>query len=196
MLPLTLSLSQRQLRFITLLGTGVLVGTSLIVIIPEGIDTMYSVGKMGHAHTASVQTKPDSSPSHPQGIGHPNGFPGIERSEPAGRGFPRRARANSASATVIEVRTSPPRRRSSADDKSAQKEKNKEESHDAHDPHDPHAQPQKGGDDDSTEGHKEGHTRVHAPEGHEEALPHDDADEERDPHAYIGVSLVLGFILM
>nr|POE73296.1 zinc transporter zip9 [Quercus suber] len=43
-LPLTLSLSARQLRLITALGTGVLVGTSLVVIIPEGIETLYNSG--------------------------------------------------------------------------------------------------------------------------------------------------------
>ncbi|KAJ9639434.1 hypothetical protein H2199_006467 [Coniosporium tulheliwenetii] len=51
MLPLSLALSQRQLRFTSALGTGVLVGTSLIVIIPEGIETLYSAGTTGHTHT-------------------------------------------------------------------------------------------------------------------------------------------------
>jgi zinc transporter 9 len=41
-LPLSLSLSQRQLRIITALGGGILVGTALIIIIPEGIETLYS----------------------------------------------------------------------------------------------------------------------------------------------------------
>ncbi|KAI7548359.1 hypothetical protein KC331_g4457 [Hortaea werneckii] len=50
-LPLSFSLSARQLRLITALGTGVLVGTSLIVIIPEGIETLYSAGGKGHAHS-------------------------------------------------------------------------------------------------------------------------------------------------
>jgi len=50
MLPLSFSLSSRQLRLITALGTGVLVGTSLIVIIPEGIETLYSAGDSGHGH--------------------------------------------------------------------------------------------------------------------------------------------------
>ncbi|KAK3671955.1 hypothetical protein LTR78_008130 [Recurvomyces mirabilis] len=50
-LPLLFSLSERQLRLITALGTGVLVGTSLIVIIPEGVETLYSAGKEGgHGH--------------------------------------------------------------------------------------------------------------------------------------------------
>lgn len=67
--------------------------------------------------------------------------------------------------------------------------------------------PQKGGDDDSTEGHKEGHTRVHPPEEtdpkkdqqhpSEPANAHADHDDEHGgPHAYIGVALVLGFMLM
>ncbi|CUS09870.1 unnamed protein product [Tuber aestivum] len=42
MLPLAVSLSPSQLRLISTVGMGVLVGTSLIVIIPEGIDTIYS----------------------------------------------------------------------------------------------------------------------------------------------------------
>jgi solute carrier family 39 (zinc transporter), member 9 len=41
-LPLSFTLSQSQLRLISTVGMGVLVGTSLIVIIPEGVDTLYS----------------------------------------------------------------------------------------------------------------------------------------------------------
>ncbi|OQO13748.1 hypothetical protein B0A48_01978 [Cryoendolithus antarcticus] len=58
-LPLTLSLSPRQLRLITALGTGVLVGTALIVIIPEGVETLYSASQLGHAHsTRSLASSP------------------------------------------------------------------------------------------------------------------------------------------
>ncbi|KAI5275547.1 Zinc/iron permease [Aureobasidium subglaciale] len=49
-LPLSFSLSQRQLRLTTAIGTGVLVGTALIVIIPEGVETLYSAREVGHAH--------------------------------------------------------------------------------------------------------------------------------------------------
>lgn len=45
-----MSLSQSQLRLISTVGMGVLVGTSLIVIIPEGIETLYSAGPSGHSH--------------------------------------------------------------------------------------------------------------------------------------------------
>lgn len=41
-LPLSLSLNPSQLRLISTVGMGVLVGTSLIVIIPEGVETLYS----------------------------------------------------------------------------------------------------------------------------------------------------------
>ncbi|CAG7921130.1 unnamed protein product [Penicillium olsonii] len=41
-LPLAFTLSPSQLRLISSIGMGVLVGTSLIVIIPEGIETLYS----------------------------------------------------------------------------------------------------------------------------------------------------------
>ncbi|KAJ5671083.1 hypothetical protein N7507_000210 [Penicillium longicatenatum] len=41
-LPLAFTLSPSQLRLISSIGMGVLVGTSLIVIIPEGIETLYA----------------------------------------------------------------------------------------------------------------------------------------------------------
>ncbi|KAI2789196.1 Zinc transporter ZIP9 [Penicillium oxalicum] len=46
-LPLALTLSASQLRLISSIGMGVLVGTSLIVIIPEGIETLYSANAVG-----------------------------------------------------------------------------------------------------------------------------------------------------
>lgn len=47
--PLTISLSEDKLRLITVLGAGLLVGTALAVIIPEGVHTMYTT-EHGHAH--------------------------------------------------------------------------------------------------------------------------------------------------
>ncbi|MCJ1352677.1 MAG: hypothetical protein MMC33_002661 [Icmadophila ericetorum] len=50
-LPLSFSLSQSQLRVISIVGMGVLVGTSLIVIIPEGVETLYSADRVdSHSH--------------------------------------------------------------------------------------------------------------------------------------------------
>ncbi|TVY32985.1 Zinc transporter [Lachnellula occidentalis] len=50
-LPLSMTLSSSQLRLISTIGMGVLVGTSLIVIIPEGIEAVYSAKSAGHSHT-------------------------------------------------------------------------------------------------------------------------------------------------
>ena len=49
-LPLSLTLSQSQLRMISTVGMGVLVGTSLIVIIPEGVETLYSASSASNPH--------------------------------------------------------------------------------------------------------------------------------------------------
>ncbi|KAK2595581.1 hypothetical protein QQS21_006692 [Conoideocrella luteorostrata] len=49
-LPLSMSLSQSQLRLISSIGIGILVGTSLIVIIPEGIEAAASSPVGAHAH--------------------------------------------------------------------------------------------------------------------------------------------------
>ncbi|KAB5570011.1 Zinc/iron permease [Coniochaeta sp. 2T2.1] len=51
-LPLSMTLSQSQLRLISSLGIGILVGTSLIVIIPEGIEAVATTGGAGHTHGA------------------------------------------------------------------------------------------------------------------------------------------------
>src|ERR1700734_999161 len=60
-LPLSMSLSQSQLRLISTIGMGVLVGTSLIVIIPEGIEAVYSAGSEGHTHGKRVAWMPERS---------------------------------------------------------------------------------------------------------------------------------------
>ncbi|KAK3374935.1 Zinc/iron permease [Podospora didyma] len=51
-LPLSMTLSQSQLRLISSIGIGILVGTSLIVIIPEGIEAIATTGAAGHSHNA------------------------------------------------------------------------------------------------------------------------------------------------
>lgn len=49
-LPLSMALSPSQLRLISAIGMGVLVGTSLVVIIPEGIESVYTAGYTGSGH--------------------------------------------------------------------------------------------------------------------------------------------------
>ncbi|KAK0118508.1 hypothetical protein ONS95_007400 [Cadophora gregata] len=53
-LPLSMTLSSSQLRLISTIGMGVLVGTSLIVIIPEGIEAVYTAGEAGGLHTRGL----------------------------------------------------------------------------------------------------------------------------------------------
>ncbi|TGZ84313.1 Zinc/iron permease [Ascodesmis nigricans] len=60
MLPLAVSLSQNSIRLLSTIGMGVLVGTSLTVIIPEGIETLYSVP----THR-EVARSPPSTPNQP-----------------------------------------------------------------------------------------------------------------------------------
>ncbi|MCJ1305284.1 hypothetical protein MMC08_008098 [Hypocenomyce scalaris] len=57
-LPLSFTLSHSQLRLISTIGMGVLVGTSLIVIIPEGIETLYSAGDSPHTHMRRAISSP------------------------------------------------------------------------------------------------------------------------------------------
>ena len=66
-LPLAFNLSPARLRMISMIGMGVLVGTSLIVIIPEGVETLYSSGSV-HAHSTRdiLQSRNVGVPDLPQ----------------------------------------------------------------------------------------------------------------------------------
>ncbi len=55
-MPLSIALSARKLRFISAVGSGVLVGSSLTVIIPEGIEVLYGA-QHGHDEDASSSSK-------------------------------------------------------------------------------------------------------------------------------------------
>jgi zinc transporter 9 len=160
----------------------------LIVIIPEGIETMYSAGNKAHTHSArNVQPTIPSVTSLQKDITHPAKFPTWKRADGVDINY---LSSGAVKAPAVDL----------SSDKAAidmqlkkikdSKEKEKGPLEDAH--------PQKGGDDDSTEGHKEGHTRVHAPEDDEPVHGHVETGHEEgpSPHAYIGVALILGYILM
>lgn len=51
-----MTLSQSQLRFISSIGIGILVGTSLIVIIPEGIEAIAVTGVKAHSHSHAARS--------------------------------------------------------------------------------------------------------------------------------------------
>ncbi|GFN96556.1 Zinc transporter zip9-like [Plakobranchus ocellatus] len=59
-IPLTISLSEDKLKLVTVLGAGLLVGTALAVIIPEGVHAMYVNGQ-GHGHDDHHVHKKDLS---------------------------------------------------------------------------------------------------------------------------------------
>ncbi|KAI6967057.1 hypothetical protein KC329_g14634 [Hortaea werneckii] len=155
-LPLSFSLSARQLRLLTALGTGVLVGTSLIVIIPEGIETLYSAGGKGHAHgeravARSLQARA-VEPGHV--VGAYNGIQPI----PA---VVARADEGHPSDKNPGFVTGP-------DDRFEQAEENIGQVSPTHPP-----------SASTSNAHDEDHE------------PHD-----REPHAWVGISLITGFILM
>lgn len=178
--PLSFSLSPRQLRILTLLGAGVLVGTSLIVIIPEGIETMYSAGAKTHTHMSpkAIQPTIPSVSNLQNGVKHPTDFRTWKRADDL-TGIKGAVPDLSDDKAAIDIQM-----------KKLKDSKEKGKSKDTID----ETHPIKG-DDDSTEGHKEGHTRVHAPEEdeHNATVEHHD---ESSPHAFIGVALILGYILM
>lgn len=64
-MPLAFSLAQNHSRIISAVGTGLLVGTCLIIIIPEGIETLYSAAPHDpHVHRrrdATGESTPSSS---------------------------------------------------------------------------------------------------------------------------------------
>ncbi|XP_061174385.1 zinc transporter ZIP9-like isoform X2 [Saccostrea echinata] len=67
MIPLSITLSEDKLKSVTVFGAGLLVGTALAVIIPEGINAMYTSGDHGHTHhheSSSKETEKHSATEH------------------------------------------------------------------------------------------------------------------------------------
>lgn len=60
--PIIFNLSEKKIRFLTILGSGILVGTSLSVIIPEGVNTIYLSAHEFHHHLKSPT--PSSPPKN------------------------------------------------------------------------------------------------------------------------------------
>lgn len=161
MLPLYLPLSSRQLRLMTVLGTGILVGTSLIVIIPEGVETLYAADAgRGSQRKRSLFLNDPTAITSPLVLGATMWQGDITTM--SGTGALRRAGNHDASRSesdddfYISV-TTKTQRRSPLDE-------------------------QLGEDAD----------------GNVEDSPSDETDDgvQHDPHAWVGVSLIAGFILM
>ena len=175
LLPLSFALSQKQLRFITALGTGVLVGTSLIVIIPEGIETVYSASGSSHGHNKRELALGASR----RQVNHVSPVAEVAWSSIARRDH---ALAEQGHALIPRLQgdfvTGPD------DGYKTEEEIAAELSMQGHPSTDP--------------GHEEGQSPAHSeqkvkptPQGH-----HDDEQAGHNPHAYVGISLIAGFILM
>lgn len=76
-LPLSLGLSQNYSRIISAVGTGLLVGTCLIIIIPEGIETLYDSNKPSASKLADTPTSNDRRDEHARHDFEPHAFVGL-----------------------------------------------------------------------------------------------------------------------
>ncbi|WEW57077.1 hypothetical protein PRK78_002537 [Emydomyces testavorans] len=152
-LPLSFTLSSSQLRLISALGMGVLVGTSLIVIIPEGVETLYSSTGASHSHPHkrdAIMVGIDVGRNH----------------SPLPILFNRAERDDSHAAPKPPPTVKVP----SAPDGNSPNDKGANKSHHEHSHEHEHEKPV----DQAPKGQKEAHS----------------------PHAWIGVGLISGFILM
>lgn len=60
-IPLVFNFSEEKIRLLTILGSGILVGTALSVIIPEGVNTLYTSHEFHHhLQSATVNPKIDN----------------------------------------------------------------------------------------------------------------------------------------
>jgi len=174
LLPLSFALSQKQLRFITALGTGVLVGTSLIVIIPEGIETVYSASGSSHGHNKrDVSFEASRRRVHHMG----------PVAEVAWSSITQRDNAISDRGNDLIPRLQGDFMTGPDDGYRTEEEIAAELSKPGHPSTDP--------------GHEEGSS----PHSEQKVKPssqdhHDEEQAGHNPHAYVGISLIAGFILM
>ncbi|KAI4116820.1 MAG: hypothetical protein LQ345_002819 [Seirophora villosa] len=165
-LPLSFSLSQSRLQLISTVGMGVLVGTSLIVIIPEGVDTLYSA-------SASATPLHHSRRSH---LAHPLDVPWhYQRSTQ-----PPQRRDELDPADAFHSMPGPVLPADSGTGSTASSD-------------DPPLTPTTPGE----VGILEAHPASASPFSPSPiSAPGAPASTDRTPHAWVGISLILGFILM
>ncbi|TQN74838.1 Zinc transporter ZIP9 [Colletotrichum shisoi] len=160
-LPLAIALTQSQLRLISSVGVGILVGTSMIVIIPEGIEAVTTSGGHSHAKRSLLDA------AGKQGI------LGVRWA--AGDNVPEVATA--AGSTRMEEELRALARDAEVVPTLRIREEQDEHGHDQDNDHDhDHDQPQKS---------------APGPEPH-----HDEENHNEVPTFYIGLSMILGFVLM
>ena len=169
-LPLSFTLSQSRLRLISTIGMGVLVGTALIVILPEGVETLYSASDYSAEAHSRRSMVPDARMVQRDVEGlHTVNVRALEDESP--------------DANAYDVLPGP-----------VLPEDLKAQDVDA-DPHSnsPPATPTEIGkvgilEDDAT--------TISAPSVDKPGKPPGSSQTKREPHAWIGLSLICGFILM
>ncbi|KAJ3045347.1 hypothetical protein HDV00_010217 [Rhizophlyctis rosea] len=91
-IPLAFQFSEERLRLVSTFGSGMLVGTALVVIVPEGVETLYSVqmkgSKGGDTHKSYPQAVVDTEEEVRIGDGEEGvaGDPGEDAVEEGGNG--------------------------------------------------------------------------------------------------------------
>ncbi|KAG8624406.1 hypothetical protein KVT40_007473 [Elsinoe batatas] len=163
-LPLSFALSRKHMRLLTACGTGILVGTALIVIIPEGVETLYSAKSVNAPHSHSLRGRSIVV----------SGAPSIHLVT-----YDKRSPHEDDSKVVLVKRT--------ADGNTA-----------LGDPDDLtsasgalRVEPEEAGKEPGKD-----HSVVpgQAPQEHHD--DHDDDEHDFEPHAWVGISIMTGFVLM
>lgn len=181
-------MSQSRIRLVATVGMGVLVGTALIVIIPEGVETLYSASGYG----AQTHTRRSLDGPHLQArnVGLPVSVPHLAR-QPKDDQKPKLADFGAAPGPVLPH-----------DPKAANEIEKlaKPEEAPPKTPTEPGVIGILGGDGEDTKSKDSG--KVKKPAKDKALVPpsqdqhSSEPHNEREPHAWIGLSLVLGFILM
>lgn len=181
-----MTLSQSQLRLLSSIGIGVLVGTSLIIIIPEGIEAAASAATAEPAHSHRMRRVARRSPwgYDPEALRlNARDAPTVRVSRPIFFGDELDAAANAevedesdvVSLSHIVVSSTSEK---SDDDKRQEKAEVPELDHD----------------------HEHEHEHDHSEEEEDDHDDHDDHDHDHNhvelPSFEIGISLILGFVLM
>lgn len=171
-LPLSFTLSQSRLRLISTIGMGVLVGTALIVIIPEGVETLYSASDYSAEAHSRRNTMEHASVVQRDVEGlHTSNLRAISLEDETPDANPY---------NVLPGPVLPEDTKAQQDDPDA---------HSKNPPVTP-TEPGKVGileDDTST---------ISAPSLEKPGKTTESSQAKREPHAWIGLSLICGFILM
>lgn len=179
MLPLYHPLSSRQLRLMSALGTGILVGTALIIIIPEGVETLYSASESSHSHgERSISLASRTA------VVYPDIFPASLKHDTW------RREAQLDEVTAVPADTGLYTGEQPYDDFYVEEATAAQELENAQREEDEEEKDEEGDNTDDSQEDQEGDT------DDEDVDDYEGSSSSRDPHSYVGVCLIAGFVLM